>query len=588
MGLLTDTVLPTLVILTPISLGLRYVCGCVGHVTSECSDGRTESTVAVKTIVSTCLLLFALGSAAGEHSTVTINYDGRCGTNGRAESLAETLRRLSERTGLNLIANDIPRVVPPDPEAEQPPATLDEIARRFDYSCQKASEDYIVLLKRFNSSVEHPQLSRLEAMEVIQDILGILDGLAVRPMPGAMGRELRGLYDALTPPQLQRISSGGPLLVRDLTPVQQQAVHRALIHQGFSRIRLLFETLYSQLKGTDGAWIESPVQLRKPPLEGLPAKDAASKPAGTLLSYVWRDKLRLLHAPLPRDPYASSGFSVSQVPLSSRLRTRVESERTAAQATLDGRVSLLLGQTTMSKVAASLSAQTSLQIQVSDALQEHGLIILVKSATIRGVLDVLCRVNDWHWYEDVPGHILVTRQQPGRPRLRTAGGLGEVYKAVGDSLPKEWRRYFSQPPPSLVAPNKNEEMYTRLGLYEEKVLLREKQSRIATLVRDYATRLGASLEEIKGKGGTKLNWDGMTKAQRAELTSCLILDTVGELCRTPAAAAVLLGKPTTYQANIGAAQVRVKDGGISIDIIEEIDGQHVERGFGASLEGPRP
>jgi hypothetical protein len=490
-------------------------------------------------------------------------------------TLADALKSLADQTGRNIIADDLPRRGAQEIEVRGTVrAALDEIGRRFDYTWEETKAGDIVLYKRFEDPAEHPQISRAAAFETVRAFLQVLNSLGVRPAPSGMNSELQSLYQTLTPQQLQQIANDKPLFVRDLSLAQQQAVTRALIHQGFCMVPIYCEALASKLKGIEFSCIVAPLTV-------TPDDKAEPRLQREVLTYVWPDKLRSRQAPLPHfagifmgdpdTPTTVGDASRNTVPISDEVRQQ-----------LNSRVMLPLGQTTLGAVAVGLSAQTGVRVQAAGYLESHRLIVQVGASTGTAVLNLLCELTGWRYQAQAAGGILITRPRPKAPRQ-----WQEVYPAVCSALPREWQRFLAQVPAAGVEPSRRDDMYRKIGAYEEKVLWPAKRRRIASLTRGYAERLRAAIHDQGDLGPHELSYLEMTEEQREGLTSCLFLDALDELCGMPAAAGIFLGKPALYQSNPGSAQIRIRNGTISLVVIEEKNGLHTEQGFGNARVGPR-
>jgi hypothetical protein len=321
-------------------------------------------------LVSLMASLFAIGGAVGQDQPNSVLNTRKVVLERQRVSLADALKSLSDQTGLNIVADDLPRRGAQEIGARgNARAALDEIGRRFDYTWKETKAGDVILYKRFEEPDEHPQISRAEALETVRALLKVLSSFSVPPAPSGMSAELRGLYEMLTPAQLQHIADGTPLFVRDLSLAQQQAVIRALIHQGFGMVPMYCEALASQLKGMEDSYVEAPQSAPAVMPMETPGNAPPPRVQQAVLTYVWRDKLRLHRAPLPHFPDVFGGNPVTPVSIggASDGLVRISEE---IRTKLNSPVTVPLGQTTLGAVAAALSTQTGVQVQAGRVLAD--------------------------------------------------------------------------------------------------------------------------------------------------------------------------------------------------------------------------
>lgn len=124
------------------------------------------------------------------------------------------------------------------------------------------------------------------------------------------------------------------------------------------------------------------------------------------------------------------GCSVSQV--ASAQTVDYAQTRTSLQT----KVNLHLGETKLPRVLEELSQQTGLKIEAADFLQERELLVELENMSAQAVLDTLAEGNDWIWFENRKGHLLVTR-----PRFKKTQELLNVAPAFRAIVPKDLRRF---------------------------------------------------------------------------------------------------------------------------------------------------
>lgn len=495
-----------------------------------------------------------------------------------ATSLAAALISLSRQIGVNIVADDVPHLTPAsiavDGTARQ---ALDAITHRFDTGWSQTKRGEIIVQKRFDEPTEHPQIHRTDSVEIAHSILSALRSTGLRPNADAIATELRGLYATLTPQQMQEIGSGHDLPVRGLSLQQRLAVYNSTIHAAFGRVFNLWEQLESQLRGIDRTWLEpGPGPM---PLSVDPASAAAELHVrGELwMRYVWHDKLKRCWVPFPHVP----GGSFGQYPRDSSLLggsndqepSGVGDETSKRLGTV---ISLPQGETTLSATTASLSEQTGVQIEASECLRDHRLILAIDRLSASGTLGLICEMNDWVYHEDRPGHVLI-----GRKRARRPGRIAELFDAVRSALPNDWRRFLTRASPTDAPPSPRDLFYKNSGLYEGNVILPAQRKRIAEIVNTLSAGLRLSLSDSKAP--RKLAYASMTDQERERLLIGLVLDTLEQFSDCAGAVGILWGNLAPFQIDPETAVIRVKNGGISVLSIEDKPGAHVERGFGASL-----
>ncbi len=241
------------------------------------------------------------------------------------------------------------------------------------------------------------------------------------------------------------------------------------------------------------------------------------------------------------------------------------------------RVQLSLGEATLSGVAKSLTSQTGVQIEAVDFLRKHRLIVQIPSTTAADALNLICELNAWTWYEDKAGHIIITRAPPKRPRR-----IADLAETLGSALPRDWERFLSHSPSGAEPADWRKDYFKKNGMYEDRVTLPERRKIAATLAQCYAVQLIAQLESKHGQG-QEIAITALTSGQKRGLINCLVLDTLSTLCEIKAAGKIQLGRVPRYMIEPRSARITLKNGGISVDAVEEINGMHIERGFAASL-----
>lgn len=198
--------------------------------------------------------------------------------------------------------------------------------------------------------------------------------------------------------------------------------------------------------------------------------------------------------------------------------------------------------------------------------------------TVAEFLEMMSELHDWHWHEDAPGHILITRKLPAMPKK-----IPDVPLALRAALPKDWRRFLGHlPEDNSHVPEAKREAMNRMGLYEERIAMPIQRARIAALARHYAERLRAVFQD-QAEAGAKLSFKSLSAEQVHDIVTCLVLDAFDQLYGTATASSMILGKLPGYQLDPCSTVIRIKNEGISVSFTDE---KNIERGFAASL--PRP
>jgi len=111
------------------------------------------------------------------------------------------------------------------------------------------------------------------------------------------------------------------------------------------------------------------------------------------------------------------------------------------------KVHLLLGPTTLDKVAAALSEQTGLNIQAADYLQTHKLTVQLDNIPAQEALHAIRILNGWTVTKSDAGAYVVTHTP-----TQTAQTFADAGRALRSTLPKEFRIFFGLEAP-IGAPN---------------------------------------------------------------------------------------------------------------------------------------
>jgi hypothetical protein len=239
-------------------------------------------------------------------------------------------------------------------------------------------------------------------------------------------------------------------------------------------------------------------------------------------------------------------------------------------------VNMSLSSTTLEAIAKVLSSQASVEIAPDPFLRTHQLSLFARNISALSALDLICESNGWTWNCDPTGTVHITRRQSHSPKR-----LNEVYSAVLSCLPLDWQRFISEVPPADSSPGPRIDSATRSDRFYERTATLAASRRITELNRSCVESLLASFGDYP-KNTNRVATKDLSPSQRQDLIACLVLSALDRLSRSPAAA-IFFGKPAPYQLNPGSAEIRLMKGGIWIGTIEDRDGLHRERGFGASL-----
>jgi hypothetical protein len=234
-------------------------------------------------------------------------------------------------------------------------------------------------------------------------------------------------------------------------------------------------------------------------------------------------------------------------------------------------VHLQLGRTTLQQVAAELTRQTGIKVEVAPCLQARILIVQMDHLSAAAVLDTLAELNDREWYRADTHAVLLTRHAANPSQ--TLPGLATAMQTI---LPKDYRRYFGD---GLtlddVAPTRAHGHFDTIRqwphwdekarkMLNEQALEERLRDRMLALANKQSEQLFASLQpDILD--GRKVYPAQLTPQQQALLQTILMLDALHPLFSGPMVH-WMRGHLVGYERDLANVQISLNDGnGLKID-----------------------
>lgn len=200
-------------------------------------------------------------------------------------SLAAAISILSQKLGLNMLADDKPMLATADFDLSGDlKSVLDAITDKYDYVWTRSEQGVILLRKRFLDPKERPQVFVPEVKQTAKDITSILSTFGAQRTNG-FGEILHTLYASLNKDQFQLLSNGGVLYANQLQPAQQTLVQQAIGNVAFGTLSDNWDTLRQQLTSLDRGTIE--IVDAENNLQSAPTK--APKALWQRLFFIWQD-----------------------------------------------------------------------------------------------------------------------------------------------------------------------------------------------------------------------------------------------------------------------------------------------------------
>jgi hypothetical protein len=181
-------------------------------------------------------------------------------------------------------------------------------------------------------------------------------------------------------------------------------------------------------------------------------------------------------------------------------------ESDAVSQKLSKKVQIHTGNTTLEKVAASLSEQTDLKIEPADYLGDREMIVRIDGMSGRAVLNALCELNDWTWKETPDHTISILRHLLQLPRTPAA-----IPRIVQSAVPKDTRTFLRIP-----TPREDLHVYTNPLLTKVGSLNDWRKTTTLRFLKDTQADLFSTLPPNAVKGDP-LPFDKLTNQQRRDL-----------------------------------------------------------------------
>ena len=152
--------------------------------------------------------------------------------------MSSILEKLTKESGINIIADDIPRLEEADINFKgSAKGALDAIASTYDFNWSVSKLGVIVMRKRFKSVNEFPQMNLLEAKQMVKELKSALSIIPFDPSSiDNFPERMRILYRSLTPTQVTFLDEGGSIKATELTTTQLGYLQKALWCKGFYRV----------------------------------------------------------------------------------------------------------------------------------------------------------------------------------------------------------------------------------------------------------------------------------------------------------------------------------------------------------------
>jgi hypothetical protein len=174
-------------------------------------------------------------------------------------SLPEILNSLSERYGINIVADGLPLRKSADFDFHGTLAqALDSVAEAFDYTWSANKSGAILMNKRFRNRAERPQMNLLELRQTAKDELTALSWVQATKEHDEWVEMIRILAENMTPAQVEALRSGKRLNFGDLLPQQQELLTRIILTRGFGVPRGVWAQLLYELDNLEHSSLEVP------------------------------------------------------------------------------------------------------------------------------------------------------------------------------------------------------------------------------------------------------------------------------------------------------------------------------------------
>ena len=257
-------------------------------------------------------------------------------------------------------------------------------------------------------------------------------------------------------------------------------------------------------------------------------------------------------------------------PAMGQTGSAVNGDNTIAK--LEINVHLQLDDTTAEKLMTVISEQLGLTVKTSEYLAERKLTVRMDNISASKALNAIAELNDWAWYVNKPGEVLVTRR-----RLKINPVPAYVTRQMQAAIPQDIRTFLDIPMPTDNTPENYVNIFNGALRSREQTVHDRLWASIASDQRDLLSSLPRSVLT-----GRPIAISKLTPLQKGRLLSILILPALIDMPFQ-----LLHGDVPPYVADIKSSVLKLSgpDTLLISSVISE-GGIDTEIGFGVNVKVP--